>query len=412
MPVKRDESGTHGDEMRNALERFIVENEDLLTLESRIGRFNIFDALGITHVEIRHSNFLAFILDPAESHGQGQLFLKAILMDLLKHAPPELRPLSPIDLDGIDMRGVEVRREWKHIDLLIICKVPRFAVVIENKVRSREHSDQLARYQRTIAEHYADLPALHVYLTPDDDEPSEDSWVPYTYADIHRVFTRIRHTYQNAIGEDVRVFLDHYLHLLGTRFMNDEELDKLCRQIHKNHRQALELIWERVGTPESGVMGEVATVLENDHRWEIVWHAAKDINFIPKSWLDWSPPIGSEYRDTRVWLIVRFHLNDGQLNTWLSVQGIEDMALRSQIVETLLREVNKCGFKVQPAKKRIGPRYTPVSAREPVLEWAEDDEPEAEEIGTVVKKKLDELYPRLEKLALVLKPLCKRLTAK
>src|SRR5229473_5999283 len=88
-----------------ALERFVVENDDLLALESRIGRFNIFDALGLTRHEVRHSNFLAFILDPAESHGQGQIFLKAVLMDLLKQAPVDLRPFSPIELDGTDLRG-------------------------------------------------------------------------------------------------------------------------------------------------------------------------------------------------------------------------------------------------------------------------------------------------------------------
>src|SRR5437870_4902030 len=119
-----------------ALERFVVDNEELLALESLIGKFNIFDALGIARWEIRHSNFLAFILDPAESHGQGQLFLKALLMDLLKATPADLRPLSPIELDGTDLRGVEVKREWKNIDLLITCKEPRFAVVIENKVGS------------------------------------------------------------------------------------------------------------------------------------------------------------------------------------------------------------------------------------------------------------------------------------
>src|SRR5437660_8652429 len=101
------DTADHLSEELAALERFVVENDDLLELESRIGRFNIFDALGITRVEIRHSNFLAFILDPAESHGQGQLFLKAILMDLLANAAPGLRPLSPIDLDGTDLRGVE-----------------------------------------------------------------------------------------------------------------------------------------------------------------------------------------------------------------------------------------------------------------------------------------------------------------
>src|SRR2546427_2783702 len=118
--------GEENSDSLEALERFVVENDDLLQLESHIGRFNIFDALNIARAEIRHSNFLAFILDPAESHGQGQLFLKAILMDLLKEAPAKLRPLSPIELDGTDLRGVEVKREWGHIDLLITCRQPRF----------------------------------------------------------------------------------------------------------------------------------------------------------------------------------------------------------------------------------------------------------------------------------------------
>jgi hypothetical protein len=133
-----------------ALEQFVVENDDLLALESRIARFNIFDALGITRVEIRHSNFLAFILDPAESHGQGQLFLKAVLLDILKSAAPGSRPISPIDLDGIDLRGVEVMREWRNIDLLVTFKEPRFAIAIENKIDSREHWPLSADNQATL----------------------------------------------------------------------------------------------------------------------------------------------------------------------------------------------------------------------------------------------------------------------
>src|SRR5262249_51256095 len=60
MDTEEGIPSTQGTAAREALERFVVENDDLLTLESRIGRFNIFDALGITRVEIRHSNFLAF----------------------------------------------------------------------------------------------------------------------------------------------------------------------------------------------------------------------------------------------------------------------------------------------------------------------------------------------------------------
>jgi hypothetical protein len=213
MDTQGGKLGTQGSEERAALEHFVIENDDLLMLESRLGKFNIFDALGITRAEIRHSNFFAFILDPAESHGQGQLFLKALLMDLLKQAPSEKRPLSPIELDGTDLRGVVVKREWKNIDLLIACKVPQFVIVIENKIRSQEHSGQLARYQRTMKEHYSDLRPLYVYLTLDGDEPSEDAWLPYTYADIFRVLQRIRDMHQNAIGDEVLVFLDHYLRM-------------------------------------------------------------------------------------------------------------------------------------------------------------------------------------------------------
>jgi hypothetical protein len=47
-----------------------------------------------------------------------------------------------------------------------------------------------------------------------------------------------------------------------------------------------------------------------------------------------------------------------------------------------------------------------ITALEIILEPGEGDVLEPEEIREKVKRKLDELYARLEKLALVLKPLC------
>jgi hypothetical protein len=154
MIAEQEPAGMSDAGAQAALETFVVYNDDLLELESHIGRFNIFDALGIARAEIRHSNFLAFILDPAESHGQGQLFLKAVLTDLLKQAPSERRPLSPVELDGTDLRGVEVKREWKHTDLLIRCREPPFVVVIENKIGAKEGPDQLSGYKKVVEVHY------------------------------------------------------------------------------------------------------------------------------------------------------------------------------------------------------------------------------------------------------------------
>jgi hypothetical protein len=198
-----------------ALERFVVENDDLLELEERIGRFNIFDSLGIARAEIRHSNFLAWLLDPAESHGQGPLFLNAVLMDLFKQAPPEKRPLSPVDLDGLELQGVEIRREWRNIDIVILCNQPRFVIAIENKIDAGEHSGQLQRYEDTLEREFAAIPHMHVFLTPEGNAPSDEDWVPYSYGDLHRVLDRCRRVNHGAIGDEVEVFLDHYLRLTG-----------------------------------------------------------------------------------------------------------------------------------------------------------------------------------------------------
>ena len=55
--------------------------DDLLTdkkfsvLHGRLSRFNIFSATGAERAELRHSNFLATLLDPNGSHGLNDRFL-------------------------------------------------------------------------------------------------------------------------------------------------------------------------------------------------------------------------------------------------------------------------------------------------------------------------------------------------
>jgi hypothetical protein len=41
-----------------AIEALVVGNQDLERLESLLDQFNIFEAIGAVHVEIRHSTFL------------------------------------------------------------------------------------------------------------------------------------------------------------------------------------------------------------------------------------------------------------------------------------------------------------------------------------------------------------------
>lgn len=398
-------SDSHAASELGALENFVVDNDDLLALEERIGRFNIFDALGVARAEVRHSYFLAWLLDPAESHGQGSTFLKAILMDLLRQSPPALRPFSPVELDGQELRGVEVRREWRRIDLLIVCKEPSFVVAIENKVDSGEHGDQLLRYEQTVAEVFSGKPAQFVFLTEDREEASRPNWVSYSYADIYRVLDRVGKTNTGAIGDDVRAFLDHYLRLIGSRFMDDPRIDDLCRMIYKNHRQALDLIFERMGSPGAALLGEIERVVSADAgRWHVINKTTRAVQFLPSSWLTQLPAAGTRATfDPRFWLVLRFEVRANRVFYAASIWPLSNPSLRPILIERLTRDPQEFGFKLF-LKKVTSERYTQLG-RETLISFDEDEGPDEAAVLHAVQKKLDQLSKRLERVPEELNPI-------
>jgi len=75
LEVKKD--------LSRVLDKFLVDNTELEELSARLSIFNIFGVLRVEDVEIRHSNVVAWLLDPQGSHGLGQVFLRRILSTIL-----------------------------------------------------------------------------------------------------------------------------------------------------------------------------------------------------------------------------------------------------------------------------------------------------------------------------------------
>ena len=48
------------------------------SLEALLDRFNLFEALGVARQELRHSDFLGFLLNPQQPHSLGDFFLEAV----------------------------------------------------------------------------------------------------------------------------------------------------------------------------------------------------------------------------------------------------------------------------------------------------------------------------------------------
>ncbi len=365
-----------------------MDNDDLLDLEALIGRFNIFDALGIANAEVRHSNFLAWLLDPGESHGQGDLFLTGLLMDILSAAPAELRPFSPVEIDGEQLRGVEIRREWEHIDLLVVCREPSFVVAIENKVLSGEHSDQLARYENTIGSHFPEVPRMFVFLSAEEIEASQPDWVAYSYADLHRALSRVQRVARASIGDDVMTFLDHYLSLIGSRFMDDPKVDELCRRIYKNHRRAIDLINERAGSPLAPLRDAIYEVIsEPDSGYCLTRKHPSWISFMPASWLEVLPAIAqSKTRDPRNWLTFSIGIDEEGISLSLWIVGTTDTQPRDLVAQALSE--HRAELMLNPSPRAKPPFRNAPLLREQVCRWSDPGEADIDAVKSDVRRAL------------------------
>jgi hypothetical protein len=99
------------EDIRQLLEAFVVDNTDLERLESLVTQFNIFEAIGAVRQELRHSDFLAFLLDPQQNHGLRDVFVKKLLQKAISEADGVHLPVTPIDLDTWNLEQLEVARE-------------------------------------------------------------------------------------------------------------------------------------------------------------------------------------------------------------------------------------------------------------------------------------------------------------
>ena len=119
------------------LESFFINNPSIDRLEAYLSRFNPIRIMRMEGMEVRHSNILGWLLDPLESHGLSDRFLRAFLAEALKGESGKGHPTA-LDIIQADLRDIEVRREWQHIDLFLLSRRNNWVFIIEN-CPSSEH---------------------------------------------------------------------------------------------------------------------------------------------------------------------------------------------------------------------------------------------------------------------------------
>lgn len=249
-------------EIKDLKEKYnkFINDIDLDELELELRVPNIFEILNISNNEIRHSNFLGWILNPKGNHGLDDLFLKRFLRDIFSSEINN--EVLQIEVSELDYSDIEIRREWKNIDLLIMFS--DIVVCIENKVHSKEHSNQLQRYKETIAEEFPSKRKVYVYLTPYGENSSdEENYIPLSYENIESNLNRILDIYSSSINDSVLNYLKDYLTTLRRELMGNDKTIELSNRIYRNHKELLDFIIEHKPDYVT-ILGELLTDVVRD----------------------------------------------------------------------------------------------------------------------------------------------------
>lgn len=231
---------------QQALQNLILD-DDLERLEDLLADFNLFDVLGIARAELQHSTFLAWLLDPRGSHGLRDYFLRAFLSQAAREASKlGIGEITPFDVDSWNLREIEIATERHRIDILILGRSDEFVCLIENKIGSGEHGNQLSRYLDTVEKEY-ELTPFPIFLTPEGNPPETEAdaerYVPIDYGKIAGLIDRVLQARRSTISASVCDFLEQYARTLRRHILNDRDnIDELANRIYDNHRDAIDLI--------------------------------------------------------------------------------------------------------------------------------------------------------------------------
>lgn len=236
----------------------LLGDKDFIALQKEISRFSPFDILRLKSHEIRHSNVLAWLFNPNESHNVNYEFLKLFLFSLSQNTNNEElgKKIENVVLDFFnkDNYQISVRREAeskgkKRVDLKIKYSQSNkngkdFIILIENKIYATQGSEQLKNYLDYEYNETPDAIIIPVYLTLDvDDEPNDNRYYHLTYYSIVDILDKIiLIAEKNSTDIDAINFIKNYKKLLEELLNMNTEKQDLAKEIYRKYKNVIDFI--------------------------------------------------------------------------------------------------------------------------------------------------------------------------
>jgi len=211
-----------------AVMNIVFSSSEFQKLKKELSDPNIFSILSLGHYEIRHSNFLAWLINPQENH-------KLKNDDCLKL----IKILFP-NFKG-DYANPLVHREKHNIDLMIECE--NDILVLENKVYAKDHTNQLKGYREKVTndKEYNSKQLHFTYLTLRGDKPTDSSesdfWKTSNYQDIVDILKMFLE--ENTLSQKTKVYIQDYVNNIELFILKNHPLNGLARKITANNKNEI-----------------------------------------------------------------------------------------------------------------------------------------------------------------------------
>lgn len=278
---------SYGDIVKKILD--LYASDTYKDLSKYYAKKDFFRLIGRARKEDTHSNVLAWLLDPAESHGLGIYPLKRFLQLLVyarstfeSNVTVKVKPINSLKADsaevetkivtnGFELFDVSVEREQAYSndkdeangrpDIVISASLKDLIteetcplkIIVENKVGAKETDKQTERYYSWAIENCEPNDEIlgFVYLKPMSNAElnlatgracASDKFIQINYQYLSDMV--LVPSLENMIDGDSKVFLNNYIRCLGYPEFNADEKEQIIMAIGTEEKTLLKKFWD------------------------------------------------------------------------------------------------------------------------------------------------------------------------
>lgn len=231
-------SANNENDFLEAIER-LSRNKIFQNIKRELSGFNIFEATQMKSQEIKHTQFLAYLLDPNETHNFGDKFLLEFIRGIPACMENKVKQidcnfsLARISPEKVFTKNSESsfdsnRGKRDQIDLII--EIPslsnpekNYLIVIENKIKSSLSENQLKKYENAVKRKYytdndeKNWPIItYLFLNTQYEEPDSAAWISIQYSEtVIPAIEILLNDYRDAMSDYMASILSDYIRILS-----------------------------------------------------------------------------------------------------------------------------------------------------------------------------------------------------